>query len=619
MGKIVKFVILVCILFFIWEGYRVFQKTRSMTLTSFVKKEVSHIKEEITREISHTSSMRKTPKLTIVFVGDALGKGSIDKVAPFLKGGIRYLQTHGTNYLNAFHPHANCSTGQGHAALVTGTFPSYHGIVNNQWLDAEGRLFDCVQDNDVAKAGVFNPITEGVYFENEINETIRFYYTNGVSPRNYKVDTLADQLILFSTEEQTSKVFAISSHQEPATLMAGRLGKALWLDGPSGLFTTSRYYYPKGIPDWAKQFNQSHPVPEEFVWEPMYPIDSAAYQFTDAQNYQYSDVFAGILPVRSSLLGTTLRSNLPIFGAQAYIVSPLGIQSVYDFANEIIDTQLGTGSNERLILFVNHTAFDIVGGILGTQVQEGIDITYQIDQGIGNVIRHAYKKLDPSDCLFVYLSDEAFYPAIPELLAARGFDLANRLITDRVPGHCLVDKFNQDLGGSYVRTFIPPFVYMNKLNFCSLTPENQEAMLQRVKYLLRCEPGIKEAWTSNELISFPFEKEDQGRFFKLHLFRNNPNCNPPQERRSGEVIFQSFPFTYVTSNLANDPEPMYGLDHTSVYDYDAHTALYVYQQGRFEKRVVAEPVMVQQIPVTLSEVLQVPRPSAASVNMKPLP
>jgi len=618
-GKIVKVIIAIGVIFFIWEGYRIFTKTRSMSLTSFVQEEFSHLKQEIATVHSHTPSMRKTPKLTIVFVGDALGKASIDKVFPFLKGGIRYLQSHGTSYLNVFHPHANCSTGQGHAALMTGTFPCYHGIVNNQWLDAEARLFDAVQDNDVATAGVFNPSTGGVYYENEINETIGYYYTNGVSPRNYKVDTLSDQIIMFSTAEQSSKVFAISSHQEPATLMAGRLGKAIWLDGPTGLFTTSRYYYPKGIPEWVKQFNQAHPVPETFVWQPFYPLDSAAYQFADAKNYQYSDVFAGILPLRKTLLGSTLHSNVPIFGAQAYIVSPLGIQSVYDFANHIIDTHLGSGTNERLILFVNHVAYDTVGGILGTQVEETIDITYQIDQGIGNVIRHAYQKVDPSDCLFLFCSDEGYYPAIPELLQARGFDLAQRLITDRVPNDCLVDTFNKDLGGSYIRTFIPPFVYMNQTLFGSLNAEAQETMLQRVKYLLQCLPGIKDAWTAKELASWPFEKEDQGRFFKLHLFRNNPNTHPLQERRSGEVIFQSFPFTYVTSNLANDPEPMYGVDHTSVYDYDAHTALYIYQPGKFEKQTIQDPVMVQQIPVTLSEVLQVPRPSGASLDMKPLP
>jgi hypothetical protein len=480
-------------------------------------------------------------------------------------------------------------------------------------------MFAAIQDNDVATAGVFNPSTGGVYYETEANDTIAFYYTNGVSPRNYKVDTLADQLMIFSTPEQTSKVFSISSDPEPATLMAGRLGKAFWLDGPTGLFTTSRYYYPKGIPEWVKQFNQDHPVPETFEWQPVYPLDSAAYQFADAQNYQYSDVFAGILPVHKTLLGTALHTNLPIFGAQAYIVSHLGIQSVYDFANYLIDTQLGGGSNERLVLFVNHTAFDTVAAILGTQTQETIDITYQIDRGIGNVIRHAYKKVDPSDCLFLFCSDEAFYPDIPELLQARGFDLASRLITDRVPNHCLVDTFNQDLGGSFVRTIIPPFVYMNQTTFYALDLPAQETMLQRIKYLLRCTKGIKDAWTFNELVSFPFEKEDQGRFFKLHLFRNNPNTTVPQERRSGEVVFQSFPFTYVTSNLANDPEPPLGLTHTSVYDYDAHTALYIYQQGRFEEQVIQEPVMVPQIAISLSEILQVPRPSGASVDVKPLP
>ena len=68
------------------------------------------------------------PKLTVIFVADGVPSASIDKVDKFLTGGIKSLRNRGVRYLNVFHPHANCSTAQGHASLTTGTFPIYHGI-----------------------------------------------------------------------------------------------------------------------------------------------------------------------------------------------------------------------------------------------------------------------------------------------------------------------------------------------------------------------------------------------------------------------------------------------------------------------------------------------------------
>lgn len=623
-NKFLKIVIALVLIFFIYEGTRIAMHSQSIPFSAGGDKGKINEPTPLRKKNGMTHLVRagkanKGPKLTIVFIADAAGKGSIDKVSPFLKGGIKLLQHRGIQYINVFHPHANCSTAQGHASLATGTFPCYHGMVNNQWLDSNGKLFSVVQDNDLVTAGVFDPTNDQIYNVDESNETVGYYYASGVSPRNYKADTLSDELVLFSTPVQNTKVFSISSHQEPAVLMAGRLGKAFWLDGPTGLFTTSKYYFSQGIPEWVKEFNHEHEVPEFFVWEPVYPMGSDAYQFPDAKNYQYSDVFHGVLPMRQTLLKAKIRSQVPVFGSQPYISSPLGIQTLYEFANEIIDTQLANDPNERLVLYVNHVAYDSLGGFIGPQTQDAIDIVYQLDLGIGKVIEHALKKVDPEDCLFLFCSDEGYYPSIPEVLKDKGFDLATRTITDRVPVVSLVDQFNTALEGNYIRTMIPPFVYMNKPVFDCLSPSVQRTMLQKVKKMLRENPAIKDAWTFDELISWPFEREDQARFIKLHLFRNNPSKNPPHERRSGEVIFQAFPFQYITSNLANDPEPTFGVDHTSGYDYDSHTALYVYRPGHFEDRIFNEPIFIQQVAVSLSEVLQVPRPSAASADMKPLP
>lgn len=565
----------------------------------------------------------KPPKLTIFFIPDSLPRDVVNKVRPFLTGGLKFLIDNSVSYENTFHPHANCSSGQGYAALTTGTFPSYHGIVNNIWLDANSQVFQSEQDNDLIKTGVFDPTNGLIYNLDEQSPTISNYYNAGVSPNNYRVDNLSDQLILYSTPEQQYKVFAFSSGgSQPAALFAGKLGKGLWVDPVTGLVTTCRYYYPNGLPDWVKQFNNSNPLPPTFTWTPVYPIGSKAYQFPEAQNFEFSVVLAPpffpftIFQPNQTFFGQTTDSFFPVVGAGSYIDSPEGISKSFEFAKALINHELDPKSNEHLVLWFDVMSFDEVASFQGTQTQDALDIVYQIDRQLDSFFKFLFKKVKPEDCLFILCSDEAVYPSIPEVLQQQGFGLARRIITESVLTpipNTLVDQLNTALGSDLVLTIIPPFLYVNLPVFNLLPPIEQEAALIKIRNLLRSTPGVKDAWTVDELLSLPFEREDQGRFFKLHTFRNVPGL----ERRSGEIIFQSVPFNMFTD--PQDIEPMFGNDHTSVYGYDAHVPLYIYQKGRFAKKKINQPVITPQVPITLSEILNVPRPSGASVDIHPLP
>lgn len=566
---------------------------------------------------------RKPPKLTIFFISDSVPRDVVNKIRPFLTGGLKFLLDHSVSYENTFHPHANCSSGQGYAALATGTFPSYHGIVNNLWLDANSQSFLAEQDNDLINAGVFDPTNGLIYNLDEKSPTISNFYHAGVSPNNYRVDNLSDSLILFSTPEQKYKVFALASAgPEPAALFAGRLGKGLWFDPVSGLVTTSRYYYPNGIPNWVEKFNDAHPLPATFTWTSVYPVGSKAYHFPEAQNFEFSVVSAPpffpftVFQPHQTFFGQTTNSFFPVLGTEGYLISPEGISRSFEFAKALINHEWDPKSNEHLVLWFEIQSFDIVASLQGTQTQDAIDIVYQIDRQLASFFKFLFKKVKPEDCLFILCSDEAAYPSIPEVLQQQGFGLAKRIVTESgltpLP-NTLVNQLNAALGADLVLTIIPPFLYVNLPVFHLLSPLEQEAALISIRNLLRNTPGIKNAWTVEELLQLPFEREDQGRFFKLHTFRNNPDS----ERRSGEIVFQSVAYNLFTG--PQDIEPNFGNDHTSVYGYDAHVPLYIYQKGRFTKKKIYQPVITPQVPITLSEILNVPRPSAASVDIHPLP
>lgn len=582
---------------------------------------------------SKIEAIQKTPKLTVVFVADALSEELVEKIEPFLTGGIKFLRNNGVNFTNTFHASGNCSSAVGHADFATGTFATAHGMVNNIWLDSNNSLFSCYHDKDVATAGVFDPVTGLIYGSSpeETNQSVIAFYgvftflifgdVYGVSPRNYKADTIADQLVLSSNSQQPTKVYSIAKQAFEAVLMGGQLAHVFWMDGPTGLFTTSKYYFPGGLPDWVVAFNNNHPIPPTFIWESVYPLGSSAYNFPNAQDYQFSYVVPDVLPIQSTVLGQELQSVIPpstigigALGALNYNTGPLGVQRTFEFAKEVINRELNLNSNERLVIFLNIDSVDGTSTVFGMQSQDNIDMVYRIDKELGDFLKFIYSKVPRSDVLFSFISDEGNMGSIPELLQQSGFGLARRTLGDN-----LVTQFNTALGANYVSRILPPFLYLNLPVFSPLPPATQAMVLSQIKDLLRSTPGIKDAWTFDELISWPFEREDLGRFFKLQLYRNLPaTLATPQERRSGEIIFQTTPFNLLTVS-AVDVMPSLGQGHMSVYNYDAHVPMYIYQHGRFARKTVSTPVLMQQFAVSLSDILNVPRPSAAPSEIHPLP
>lgn len=74
----------------------------------------------------------------------------------------------------------------------------------------------------------------------------------------------------------------------------------------------------------------------------------------------------------------------------------------------------------------------------------------------GDLIKFAYNRFDPSECLFLCCSDEGYIPGIPEVLNEEGFDLPRRTISNPPLLGNLVSTINNALGNSYVQVIIPP-------------------------------------------------------------------------------------------------------------------------------------------------------------------
>lgn len=192
--------------------------------------------------LSAAPAAAKAPKLIVAISVDQMRAEYLDRFANDFTGGFARLSKDGAVFTKARHGHVPTETGVGHAALLTGCFPSEHGIVANDWYDRKsGKDMYCVEDHKF-----------------------------GRSPANLQCPTVGDAL---KEADARSRVVSVSGKDRSAILMAGQRADSvvLWYDKKTGTFTTSGYYGE--IPAWAKAWNDKNTVaPEERKGAPLTPL-----------------------------------------------------------------------------------------------------------------------------------------------------------------------------------------------------------------------------------------------------------------------------------------------------------------------------------------------------------
>ena len=86
------------------------------------------------------------PKLVVGIVVDQMKYEYIPKFwNKYGSKGFKRLVKDGFNAKNAHYSYAVTSTAPGHATVVTGTTPNYHGIIGNDWFNPSlGKEVYCV-------------------------------------------------------------------------------------------------------------------------------------------------------------------------------------------------------------------------------------------------------------------------------------------------------------------------------------------------------------------------------------------------------------------------------------------------------------------------------------------
>lgn len=321
------------------------------------------------------------PRLVILLSIDQMRPDYFERFGAKFSGGLKRIYTEGVVYTNADLNYSGTETGPGHATLVTGAYPQRHGILANEWNDAQTRQrVYCVEDKtagSVENAG------------------------GGASPRHLAVNAIGDWL---KAAAPASKVISVAGKDRSAVLMGGRRPDyAFWYEAKSGLMVTSDYY-TRQAPDWVKAFNAADWTARNTpaAWTKLLP-ESA---------YSGPDDFLG-----ERLWGPSRKFPHPFLRKTEHQrFSPYFDMLLLDFALAAIRAERLGQREAADLLCLGLSATDYIGHHYGPDSHEMQDHLLRLDRALGEFLAQVETLVGAGNTLIALSADHGVR-ANPEYLA----------------------------------------------------------------------------------------------------------------------------------------------------------------------------------------------------------
>ncbi|GAB3828004.1 alkaline phosphatase PafA [Hymenobacter jeollabukensis] len=372
--------------------------------------------------------------------------------------GFRRLLGEGFSFENCHYNYVPTYTGPGHASIYTGTTPSTHGIIGNNWL--------------VREAGKATYVTE----DNTVQAVGGTAAAGQMSPRHMLTTTITDELRLATNFQ--AKTIGVCIKDRGSILPAGHAASAAyWFDNANGAFITSTFYTSQ-LPEWVQQFN-ARKLPQQYLskpWEPLLPL--AAYTESTADDVAWEAAFRGEqkpvfphnLPVLSGVAPAQAPAPAPTGGeapataaaANLDVIrsTPFGNTLTLDFALEAIRAeQLGQrGQTDFLALSFSST--DYVGHQFGPNAIETEDTYLRLDRDIARLLKALDQTVGKGQSL-VFLSADHGAAHSPEFLKSQRIPAGS--VGPRLWRDSLQARLVRRLGpGQWVLSYENQQVYLNR-------------------------------------------------------------------------------------------------------------------------------------------------------------
>jgi predicted AlkP superfamily pyrophosphatase or phosphodiesterase len=415
--------------------------------------------------------------------------------------GWRRLLKEGFSCENAFISYVPTVTAVGHSTVYTGSVPSIHGIIGNNWFNKEtGRVVYCTDDDSVRSVG-----------SNSI--------AGRMSPKNMWTNTVTDELRLATNFQ--NKTIAIALKDRGAILPGGHTANAAyWFDNAIGGWISSSFYM-NALPDWVKKLNDKK-LPDVYLkqnWNTLYPIATYKQSTEDSKTYEAKLAGSNTFPHR---LDTVTINKYEVFRG-----TPYGNTYTFDMAKAAIEgEQLGKGSNTDF-LTVSFSSTDYIGHADGPNSIEIEDTYLRFDKELATFLTYLDKQVGKGQYLLFLTADH-------------GVAHVPRFVRDnKMPGGEISESgYQQILNDSLQKTFGVARLVDNVINY-------QVYFNDRLIEQNKLDKKILAHYVSNQLLkmkgiakAFPLEETMTTTLpHKIQMMVAN-GYNP---KRSGDVFFAMQP------------------------------------------------------------------------------
>ena len=503
------------------------------------------------------------PKLLVLLVVDQFRADYVETYGRQWSGGLRRLIDNGAWFTEAAYPYLNTVTCAGHATISTGTYPSTHGMIGNEWWDrALSQEVRCTFDPDAEVVSYGIP------------------QQPGESPNRLLIPTLSDELRL--QLDSDARVVTFSLKERSAIMLGGHLADVVTWFGRNNAWVTSSVYTKRPIPFLA-DFIQESPI--ELLHGTRWSRTLAA------TNYLYEDDIDGERPWPYSK-GTfphLLEGEQGLPDEQFYERwqhSPYSDDALGQMAVAALEQlQLGQRASTDY-LAIGFSALDKVGHRFGPKSHEAQDVLIRLDATLGKLLDELDRWVG-QDRYVVGLSSDHGVSPIPEQMIALGFD-AGRIRSRPVREH-LENVLEQLLGpGPHVAGMAINSVYLvpNAQRQLAQNPQLRVGVLEGFKEI----PGIQKAFFADTLPERRWSEDDLERAAALSFYPG----------RTGDLVFVPKPYWISGGNPAS---------HGTANFYDRRVPVVLFganiKAGRYAS--VASPAdiaptMAHLVGVTLAQV-----------------
>lgn len=483
--------------------------------------------------------------------------------AHFNENGFNRFLNNGVNLRNTNYNYVPTYTGPGHASIYTGTTPSNHGIVANEWYDRNKKIAtNCIFDETVHSIG-----------------SISKY--GMASPHFLETFTITDQLKL---TYPNSKVFSLSIKDRGAILPGGHLSDgSYWYDFLSGKFITSSYFENE-LPKWLQEFNSKNNADTYLKdWNLIHPKESYV---TKLDNSPYEVTIAG----KSSPEFPYLFTEFSKGNYLQFPITPFANTLLSDLAIDLIaNEKIGINKENPDMLCISYSTPDIAGHAFGPYSLEIEDMYARLDKDLAKLFSSLDATIGKQKYLVFLTADHAVVPVPQQLkdqkLPGGYFDLSKALNTIRI-------EQEKEFGASFIEYEENLNIYLNhkKMDSLGISKDKVAAFTSTI---LNTFPEVKTVVNTTQIESLYADD------VWVEMIRNGF-----VKERSGEVVFLLKPGYLPIS--AETESSHKGTSHGSAFNYDTHVPLLWYGSNLTHKEIF-RPIAITDISATLVHILNLQR------------